>query len=45
LADIGQESLRAFRESWKRLARQQALKDLEDENKALPEKIRQVRGG
>ncbi len=26
-------------------ARQQALKDLEDENKALPEKIREIRGG
>jgi hypothetical protein len=26
-------------------ARQQARKDLEDENKALPAKIRQVRGG
>jgi hypothetical protein len=26
-------------------ARQQAVKDLEEENKALPEKIRQIRGG
>jgi hypothetical protein len=26
-------------------ARQQAGKDLEDENKALPAKIRQIRGG
>jgi hypothetical protein len=35
----------AFAVSEAQAARQQTLKDLEHENKALPDKIRQIRGG